>query len=126
MERRPTGQIKVLVAEDNEVNQLLIHTLLESEGWLITIVENGVECLEKLANEEFSFVLMDIQMPVMGGLEATMKIRNELKLVVPIIGTSANADREDELKSLSAGMNSHMSKFFTMDQLKEIVGEWIK
>lgn len=125
MPEKHKAQIKVLVAEDNEVNQLLIRTLLEDEGWHITVVENGVECLDRLANEKFSFVLMDIQMPVMGGLEAAVKIRNDLRLDIPIIGTSANADKEDEEKSLQAGMNSHMSKFFTMEQLKEIVAKWI-
>lgn len=125
MREKSTSEVKVLIAEDNEVNQLLIRTLLEEEGWCITIVENGEECVNKLARESFNFVLMDIQMPVMDGLEAAKRIRNELHLDVPIIGTSANADQEDVRKSLEAGMNGHMSKFFSTKQLKEVLNQWL-
>ena len=117
-----TKPLKVLVAEDNEVNQLLLKTLLEEGGWQTTIVTNGQECVEALRKESFSLILMDIQMPVMDGFEATRIIRNELQSSILIIGISANADEADIQKSLNAGMNGHMSKFFNLSQLQELMG----
>lgn len=101
--------LKVLVAEDNEVNQILIQTILEQENYEVKIAENGENAVEMAASNYFDFILMDVQMPGMNGYEATRKIR-KWNPDIPIIALSANAYEEDIQKSLEAGMNAHLNK----------------
>ena len=104
----------VLVAEDNEVNQLVAREMLEVVGARVTIAENGRRALDILragTREAFSAVLMDLQMPEMDGLTATRAIRQDPAFQsLPIIAMTANAFDEDRRRSREAGMVEHVSK----------------
>jgi len=105
--------LRLLLVEDNRVNQKLALRLLEKLGHRVTLAINGQEAIELLQSSAFDLVLMDIQMPVMGGVEATQKIRDaELKtgVHIPIIAMTAHAMMGDAEKYLSAGMDGYVSK----------------
>ncbi len=119
------NQVKVLLVEDNEVNQILADLVLRNIGCLVNFANNGKECLEMLEKSTYSCILMDIQMPVMDGIEATKIIRKELKSTIPIIGLSANVYKEDIDKSLDAGMNSHIGKPYTEEQIYYAILKWL-
>ena len=103
---------RILLAEDNEINTLLARTLLEGEGYVVDCVEDGVEAVEAARLGAYGLVLMDVQMPRMGGLEATGRIRALPAPAnsVPIIAMTANAMPQDMEACLAAGMNDHISK----------------
>ncbi len=107
------SRCKVLLAEDNVVNQKLAVRLLEKMGHSVTVANNGQEALDLTAREEFDLVLMDMQMPVMGGVDATMAIRQREKVEgghVPIIAMTANAMQGDKETCIDAGMDGYVSK----------------
>jgi signal transduction histidine kinase/CheY-like chemotaxis protein/HPt (histidine-containing phosphotransfer) domain-containing protein len=107
------NEICILLAEDNRVNQLLAVRLLEKQGHTVTVVSNGKEALDALTQERFDVVLMDVQMPTVGGLEATKAIRaqeRESGSRVPIIAMTANAMKGDRERCLEAGMDGYVSK----------------
>jgi PAS domain S-box-containing protein len=108
---------RILLAEDNEVNRLVAITVLENYGVLITEVKNGAEAVKALKKNTYDLVLMDVQMPVMNGMEATEVIRKELKLDIPIIALTANTIKGDSEKCLAVGMNSFVSKPFEENDL---------
>ncbi|MFM6925615.1 MAG: PAS domain S-box protein, partial [Ferruginibacter sp.] len=116
---------KVLVVDDNEMNRLVATTILQEYGVVITEAVNGAEATVLLREQDFDLVLMDIQMPVMDGLEATSVIRSDLKSLVPVIALTANAIRGENEKCLTAGMNDYLSKPFEESQLIQIVSRWI-
>ena len=108
------ANVNVLLVEDNLVNQLVAKELLLSLQASVTIANNGQEALQVLDNAVFDVVLMDIQMPIMDGLTATQHIRKNGKHQnLPIIAMTAHAREEDKQRSLSAGMNLHISKPIT-------------
>ncbi|HWI92803.1 MAG TPA: ATP-binding protein [Flavisolibacter sp.] len=109
-EQVPLQKIKVLVAEDNHMNQQLIKHLMKSWSLDYSIVHTGAEAVEELKGNSYSIVLMDIQMPEMDGYTATTIIRNELKLDVPIIAMTAHAMVGEKEKCLQLGMNDYVSK----------------
>lgn len=119
--------MKFLCAEDNELNAEILTELLKIEGAECTICENGEEILkafEQSAPGDYDMILMDIQMPVMNGYEATKAIRrssHELAKTVPIIAMTANAFTEDIQHSLAAGMNAHVSKPVDMKVLEKTI-----
>ncbi|NVO86658.1 PAS domain S-box protein [Hymenobacter terrestris] len=102
--------VKVLVVEDIALNQLLMKTLLEDFGFAMEVASNGKIAVEMLRTTPFDIVLMDLQMPVMNGFEATEYIRNELHLKVPIIALTADVTTVDVAKCKAAGMNDYISK----------------
>lgn len=111
---------KVLLVEDNDMNQLLAHKVLSDWGWDIDIAENGVEALKKLKEKDFDIILMDIQMPEMDGYEATHQIRNNFpapKCNIPIMAMTAHVLPSEEEKCNEAGMNGYISKPFNPDVL---------
>ncbi|MEP7265376.1 MAG: response regulator [Bacteroidota bacterium] len=113
---------RVLVAEDNPVNQLLMSKVLLNMNCTVTMVDNGREVIELLEKESFDIVLLDIQMPVMDGYQATEIIRNSSTWKdIPIVGVSANVFREDIEKSLAIGMNAHIGKPFKAKELFDII-----
>lgn len=116
--------LRVLVAEDNQTNQKLISLFLENFGCEIEIVNNGLEVLNKLEDNEYDIILMDIQMPVMSGYEATEEIRNVYKNDVSIIALTADAMKEDKDKCLAYGMNDYLSKPISAEKLKEKLLKW--
>ncbi|HEX2786867.1 MAG TPA: response regulator [Ignavibacteria bacterium] len=116
--------IKVLVAEDNYINQKLISKLLLNKGYNITIVDDGQKVLDALENEKFHIILMDIQMPVMDGYQATKLIRaKEITSgkYVPIIAVTAFAMESDRQKCFEIGMDDYISKPFNKDDFYKII-----
>ena len=108
---------KVLLAEDNPVNQMVAIEILTLAGMTVHTAVTGIEAIEKIRHEAFDIVLMDIQMPEMDGLEATSRIRNDLgNKDLPIIAMTAHAMRGDREKCIAAGMNDYISK--PIDRLK--------
>jgi len=103
---------KILVVEDNEMNRLLAGKVLGKMGAMVEFAEHGKEAVYKVKDKRYDCILMDVQMPVMDGLEATRVIRR-LGYKLPIIGLSANVFKEDIDKSRSVGMNDHLGKPFT-------------
>ena len=118
------NEVKVLIAEDNPMNQQLIKHLMKN--WIIdhTIVNNGAEAVEALKNENFNIVLMDIQMPEMDGYTATTVIRKELKLQIPIIAMTAHAMMGEKEKCLQLGMNDYISKPLKETILYNIIAQY--
>ena len=106
----PAGK-KILLVEDNPINQEIVREWLESAGVAVEISNNGAEAVERLSREGFDAVLMDVQMPVMDGLAATEHIRNKLGLTeLPIIAMTAHALAGDRETCLAAGMNDYVTK----------------
>ena len=105
--------LNILLAEDNIINQKLAVTLLQKEGHRVAIANNGAEALEALARERFDLVLMDVQMPVLDGLETTARIRQGEQAGarrIPIVAMTANAMQGDRERCLQAGMDGYVSK----------------
>jgi CheY-like chemotaxis protein len=110
-EYETVGNKKVLVVEDNEINQFVATTIFEKWKMKVDVVDNGQLAVDKIKAKDYDVVLMDLQMPVMGGLEATKIIRKELKSNVPIIALTANAIKVT-IKIIDVGMNDYVSKPF--------------
>jgi CheY-like chemotaxis protein len=102
----------ILLVEDNEMNRMVAINVLSPYGFQIVEAENGAVAVEILTNQRFDLILMDLQMPIMGGLEATRVIRNTLHLDTPIIALTANAFKSEIDLCLQAGMNDYVVKPF--------------
>ncbi|MEI6126371.1 MAG: ATP-binding protein [Pseudomonadota bacterium] len=118
--------VRVLVAEDDKTNQILIKAILGKLGCPADIVENGQEALDRLKAEKYDICLMDLQMPVMGGLEAIKIIRNEISKDFPVIALTAAALEEDRKKCLADGMTDYLSKPINVDELKKKIAAYGK
>ncbi len=116
-------KIEVLLVEDNEMNRILAKTILNNFNATTTEAENGVKALELLKEKPFDIILMDIQMPIMGGFEATHFIRSELKLDIPIIALTANALKGEKEKCVEGGMDAYLSKPFKEDELIKLMAK---
>ena len=119
---------KILLADDNKINQLVASELLKMLGVEVTIANDGLEAVEAVKKNTFDLVLMDIQMPKMDGLTATRTIRNLGKPEVdklPILAMTANAADTDYQKSLEVGMNDHLTKPIDPDKLRITLEKWI-
>jgi CheY-like chemotaxis protein len=106
-------QLRILVAEDNGVNQVLAKRLLEQRGHTVAVVNNGVEALAQLQTAAFDVVLMDVQMPEMDGFEATHAIRERERISgkhLPIIAITAHVMKGDQERCQEAGMDGYVSK----------------
>ena len=123
--------VKILLAEDNDLNAEIAVELLQEEGCTVDRAKDGVECvdmLEKAANGTYQLSLMDIQMPVMNGYDATKKIRrmdDPQKADIPIIAMTANAFSEDKQAALDAGMNDHIAKPINMNVLVPTIQKYL-
>ena len=117
---------KVLVAEDSSVIQNLLKKILLFENCKITSVKDGQSVLDKFDGEDFDLVIMDINLPIMDGLEATRQIRaiRSKKASVPIIGISGNAKNLPEASFFEAGMNEYLQKPLDYDKLIELVKKY--
>ncbi len=104
------GKVKVLVAEDMALNQLLIKIIIADFGFDIEVADNGKIAIEKLQKNSYDIILMDLQMPEMNGFEATAYIRKTLKLKTPIIALTADVTTMDVEKCIAVGMNDYISK----------------
>lgn len=122
--KRELAGMRILVVEDNAINQQVAEELLSFEGALVSIVGDGLQGVNAVAaaNPQYDAILMDVQMPVMDGYAATKAIRSELGLVeLPIIGLTANAMQSDRAICLAAGMSEHVGKPFDLAQLTSIL-----
>lgn len=117
----------ILLAEDNEVNQMVAKGMLDNLGCNVFIVENGVKALAALKNHKFDIVLMDINMPELNGCDATIQYRELEKdnEHIPIIALTANVMQEDVDSYLKAGMDDHIAKPFTTENLRDKLNKWI-
>jgi CheY-like chemotaxis protein len=114
--------LRILLAEDNLVNQKLATRVLEQMGYRIDIVSNGLEAVESVQRQKYDLVLMDIQMPEMDGLEATRTIRKIENFIQPhIVAMTANAMQGDREMCLAAGMDDYVTKPFRVEELVEAI-----
>ena len=120
---------RILLAEDNLINQKITKLTLQKEGCSVDVANNGQECFEKYQRKAYDLILMDIQMPIMDGLEATRQIRNFEKenknRHAYIVALTANALKEDKEKALAAGMDGFIAKPFKPDELFQILHQFI-
>jgi CheY-like chemotaxis protein len=116
-------RLRILVAEDNEVNQLVINAMLTQMGHVVDVVRDGVEAVEKVRTGAYDVVLMDIQMPRLDGLAATRQIRalGGSASRVPIVALTANAMRDDLRACLDAGMDDHLAKPLEQRDLARVI-----
>ncbi len=121
--RRPG---RILVAEDNVINREVILEQLRKLGYEGRAVANGVEAVEEAEAGEFDMILMDCQMPVMDGFEATRRIRASKEGAIPIVAVTADAMREDRERCLSAGMNDYISKPVEIAALRDVLARWMR
>lgn len=117
---------KVLVAEDNRINQKVVLGMLKKLGYEADLVENGKAAVVAIQNNDYAMVLMDCQMPEMDGYEATRQIRKlgGTAQSIPVVALTANAMMGDREKCLNAGMDDYMAKPVRMDLLKQTLGVW--
>ena len=119
----------VLVVEDNPVNRIIAEEMLESLGLDIIEAQDGVEALDVLSRRSVDLVLMDCQMPVMDGYTATAHIRDRERRQrlprTPIVALTADAYEEDAAHALEVGMDAHLTKPYTRDQLREVISAWL-
>lgn len=128
----PFKNKKILLVEDNELNREIAVELLKEAGFILDTAEDGTIAVEKMRTAkpgQYDLILMDIQMPIMDGYEATRQIRkleNPETANIPIVAITANAFEEDRQKALEAGMNEHVSKPIDLERLLEVVKKVLK
>jgi CheY-like chemotaxis protein len=112
----------VLVAEDNRVNQRVICRVLQKHGHSVTVAENGEDAVQRFREQPFDLVLMDLQMPVMGGLEAARRMRGFARSrSTPIFAVTARAEESDKQNCLEAGMNEYLTKPLEVKKLLQAI-----
>jgi signal transduction histidine kinase/CheY-like chemotaxis protein len=122
--REPAAALRILLAEDNPVNQLLASRLLEKRGHFVAVAGNGREALEALEKDRFDLVFMDVQMPVMDGFEATAAIRKKegaSGVRLPIVALTAHAMKGDREKCLAVGMDGYLTKPIRPQELDDVL-----
>ncbi len=117
--------LKILLAEDNRVNQMVAERMLKKYGHQVVVVQNGLEAVAAFENQSFDVILMDVQMPLMDGFEATAAIRARERggSHVPIIAMTARAMRGDREQCLEAGMDTYLSKPFRADEFHAAIDQ---
>jgi len=115
--------IKILLAEDNIINQRVAQTIFKNLGYEITIAQNGKECVDKIKENAFDIVFMDIMMPEKDGLETTAEIRS-MGYQLPIIAMTANAREEDKTQAFNSGMNDYLAKPVRIEEIKKVLIRW--
>jgi signal transduction histidine kinase/ActR/RegA family two-component response regulator len=121
----PLAGSRILLAEDNPATQDLIRIILEKRGCRLTLVDNGQAAIDAGGVEAFDLILMDCQMPVIDGFEATARLRRA-GVCTPIVALTAFARAEDEERCLAAGMDDFLSKPFRQEQLSALLKRWLK
>ncbi|MDF2523877.1 MAG: putative sensor histidine kinase/response regulator hybrid [Clostridiales bacterium] len=123
------NDLSILLVEDNPINQKLSTLLLSKYGWKVSVVSNGEEAINAIANHKFDIVLMDVQMPVMDGLTATRKIRTDeagTDIHIPIIAMTARSMVEDEERCIESGMDDYISKPVRPEKLLNAIDKVLK
>jgi CheY-like chemotaxis protein len=118
--------LKILVTEDNELSQKIAHFILQKQGALVDAAYNGQQAIDLLQKNDYDVILMDLNMPEMGGYEATEYIRNTMKNTTPVIGLTASNWEEDLEKCIEKGMNACIVKPFNPENLCESILSVIK
>ena len=126
MSELSTKGIKVLLVEDNSLNQKLMSLLLKQIGCVFEIAGNGKEAVEKACSAFYNIILMDLQMPIMDGFDATAIIRKKINSNTPIIALTAHVFPEDQQKCLDIGMNDFLTKPVTIKALREKIIQWAR
>jgi CheY-like chemotaxis protein/HPt (histidine-containing phosphotransfer) domain-containing protein len=121
----PRRDARILLAEDNSTNQLVLLAQLQKLGYHARAVANGVEAVEAVRREEYDLVLMDCQMPSMDGFEATRQIRQSSRPRVPIVAVTAHAMVGDRERCLGAGMDDYLSKPVALEPLADVLAKWL-
>jgi CheY-like chemotaxis protein len=125
-----TGKIRILLVEDNMINRKVATKLIEKSGYTVDCALNGVEALKRIkkTDEPYDLILMDCQMPVMDGYEATREIRRMEgdQRRTPIIAITANAMKGDRQRCLAAGMDDYISKPINSEVLHAMLNHWLK
>ncbi len=123
---KPLAGAKILVVDDNAFNQQIARELLERNGFVVDIAENGKVAVDMLRKKTYQLVLMDLQMPIMDGYEATIELRkNPAYDTLPILAMTADAMVEDKKRTKQAGMNAHIAKPIDLQQLFSALLQWI-
>ncbi|WP_223830139.1 response regulator [Paenibacillus arenilitoris] len=118
---------RILLAEDNKINQLVAIEILKEQGYEVGLAENGLEVLQKLKEERWDLILMDIHMPLMDGAEAVRKIRAQSEYdEIPIVAVTANVLRNDHERYLKLGMNDVVTKPVASERLHTVISYWLK
>ena len=117
---------RILIVEDNPANQKVVAVLLGKRGYQTFVVTNGRQALEALEDSRYDLVLMDVQMPVLDGLETTRIIRKDARWsTLPVVGLTAHAMSGDRERCLEAGMNDYVAKPVRMPALLETVSKYV-
>lgn len=116
--------LRILIVEDNPVNQMLTSRIFDKLGYATEIASNGYEAIASLQQKKFDMVIMDVQMPEMDGLEATRKIRHEMENQPIIIAMTANAMESDRRECIDAGMNDYISKPVKLEEMVAMIEKW--
>jgi CheY-like chemotaxis protein len=120
---------RILLVEDNIINQQIAKAMLSKLGFNADISVNGREAIEALKKVSYALVIMDLQMPLMGGIEAAIEIRKQetgtLNPDIPIIPITANATEDDMRNCRNAGMNDFIKKPFSINTLRDVLQKWI-
>jgi CheY-like chemotaxis protein len=127
-EGHPRVNLRILVAEDNPVNQAVARRLLQKRGHIVTTVDNGREALAAVERGTFDLILMDVQMPEMDGLEATAAIRRREQgsgVHLPILAMTAHAMKGDEEQCLAAGMDGYIAKPVHSEELLATIDRYL-
>ena len=125
----PEKSLKILLAEDNAINRTIIETILKKKEYSVTSVENGKEVLHSLEREYFDLILMDANMPLMDGFEATREIRKQEKTIgehIPIIALTASIMKEDKERCIEAGMDAFLSKPINTEELWHTISKVVR
>jgi CheY-like chemotaxis protein len=127
---RAPDQTRLLLVEDNFVNQRVATYMLAKLGYQVDVAQNGREAIERLSESAYGLVLMDCQMPEMDGFEATRIIRDPssevLDHAIPVIAMTASAFPEDRARSLASGMNDCLSKPVEQTTLAQMIVKWLR
>ena len=124
--REPLAGKRILLVEDNFINQQVAREILQQAGLKVVVAENGKDALGKIRQEQFDLVLMDVQMPEMDGYQATKIIRrNKNFKSLPIIAMTAQAMSGDKEKCLNAGMNDYIAKPISVQNTLNVLSRWL-
>jgi hypothetical protein len=126
-EHKRAGSSRILLVEDDDVNQKYVMRVLQRNGFQADLAVDGRRAVDAVMKSDYDLVLMDVQMPRMDGLEATAQIRfrEGTNRHTPIVGLTANALPGDRERCLAAGMDDYLSKPVSVEQLKNAIGHWV-
>ncbi len=128
IEEQIRNGVRILLAEDNFINQKVALKILQKKNYSVDVVNNGKEAVKAALRQHYDLILMDVQMPIMDGYEATYELRNKLspKEHIPIIAMTAHAMKGDKEKCLLAGMDDYISKPIKPDDLYQLLEKWVR